>query len=129
MRNSLSGLAFSQSFMTYFKEKERLAQLLEEAYQQDGYSSLTPSSIMLNAAYPNPFNSTTRITFQLPVDMSVQITIVDLTGRIVENLLNGDYIAGTHNLTWNADHVASGNYYLKIKAGDQVATKLISLIR
>ena len=63
-----------------------------------------PESFVLKAAYPNPFNPTTTITYGLPAAAEVRITATDLLGRQVATLVAGDMkAAGYHTVQFNAD--------------------------
>jgi len=82
-----------------------------------------PESFVLKAAYPNPFNPTTTITYGLPVASEVRLTATDLLGRQVATLVAGDMkAAGYHTAQFNADGLASGTYLIRMEAGDFVAT-------
>ncbi|NQU04707.1 MAG: T9SS type A sorting domain-containing protein [Calditrichaeota bacterium] len=76
--------------------------------------------------YPNPFNSSTKITYSLPVASNATLQIVDIQGRVVETLMSKDLSEGWHNIVWNAENVATGIYFCRLSAGDKsVTTKLI----
>ena len=90
---------------------------------------IEPRAFILDAAYPNPFNSTTRISFQLAEASPVRVTIIDLTGRVVATLAEREFQAGYHSLVWNADGVPSGDYFAKVKADGRSAVKAIALLR
>lgn len=70
-----------------------------------------PSSYALHGAYPNPFNPSTEIKFDLPEDSRVTLAVYDMLGRKVADLVNANYAAGYHSVTWNAKDVASGVYF------------------
>ena len=56
--------------------------------------SLVPTDIVLENAYPNPFNPSTRIAFSVPSGMHVDLSIYDTNGRLVEQLINDFKLAG-----------------------------------
>ncbi len=64
--------------------------------------------------FPNPFNSTAMIPYELPERSEVQIDLFDLTGRRVEALFNGQKEAGHHSLLLRANGLASGVYIIKM---------------
>lgn len=72
----------------------------------------------LGQNYPNPFNPATTIPFSLPVHQQVQITLYDMSGRLVQNLLNTTLPAGQHQLTFDLQNLASGVYTYRITAGE-----------
>ena len=89
-----------------------------------------PESFVLKAAYPNPFNPTTAVTYGLPAAAEVRITATDLLGRQVATLVAGDMkAAGYHTVQFNADGLASGTYLIRMEAGDFVATQQVMLLK
>ena len=79
-------------------------------------NEILPSVYTLEQSFPNPFNSSTVIKFQLPYNSKVKLKIYDLLGQEVETLVNESQSAGNQQVTWNANHVASGLYFYKIEA-------------
>lgn len=89
-----------------------------------------PEEFELSQNYPNPFNPNTIISYQLPVQSTVQLTVYDLTGRKVAVLVDGEVkTAGTYSVPFNAAHLASGMYIYRIQAGDFIQTKKLLLIK
>ncbi len=67
------------------------------------------------SAYPNPFNSLTRINFNVPVNAKITLTVYDVLGRKVKNLISGEYRpAGNYTSYFNAETLSSGIYYCKL---------------
>jgi hypothetical protein len=66
--------------------------------------------------YPNPFNPTTSIKYHLPSRSKLSIEVYDILGRKVTQLFNGTKQSGTHQITWDASNIASGNYFLRFNA-------------
>jgi hypothetical protein len=87
------------------------------------------SQYSLDPAYPNPFNSTTKISFSLPHDDHVQLNIYSLTGEKVASLINEDIPAGSHSINWNADGLTSGVYLYSIQIKNFVQTRKVILIK
>jgi hypothetical protein len=79
----------------------------------------------LYEAYPNPFNSTTSICYQLSEDVEVTLKIFDISGREVVTLVNGKLNAGYHTVAWEAN-VPSGLYVCRMEAGSY--TRSIKLV-
>jgi hypothetical protein len=75
----------------------------------------TPSEFFVAGNYPNPFNATTTIRYQLPEASHVRIDIYDELGRKVTTLVNGRRSAGEHNVEWNASDLASGMYFYRLE--------------
>mgnify|MGYP006421534881 CR=1 FL=1 len=83
----------------------------------------------LSGAYPNPFNSTTKIEFNLPFTENVSIRIFDIKGRQVTKLVNGDYSVGSHQIEWSPDRLGTGVYLIQIQAGEFNAVSKVMLIK
>jgi|GEM_PF-1853521 len=75
-----------------------------------------PMDYFLSGGYPNPFNSVTRLNYGLPESGLVSISVYDLTGRLVQQLLNHQQVAGYHSVTWNAKSASSGLYIVRMTA-------------
>jgi glucose/arabinose dehydrogenase len=88
---------------------------------------LQPFGLLDN--YPNPFNPSTTLSFSLQNNADVKLTIVDVTGRIVENLLSGRFAAGRYSVVWNAGLQASGSYIARLESGSRIWTKKIMLVK
>ena len=72
----------------------------------------------LGDSFPNPFNPTTTVPYTLETDSFVDISVYDLNGKIVDNLINEYKDSGSYKVTWNASELSSGIYIIKISAGD-----------
>jgi len=76
-----------------------------------------PSSFELFTAYPNPFNARTTLRFDLPSETNVRLTIHDLTGRLVERLVNARLSSGQHSVVWDGANLAAGVYLIRLESG------------
>jgi len=83
----------------------------------------------LSQNFPNPFNPATRIAFSLPKSSVTKIDVIDITGRVVENLVNESLNAGEYVVNWNANNNSSGVYFYRITANGYSETKKMSLIK
>jgi hypothetical protein len=72
----------------------------------------------LSQNYPNPFNPVTNIKFDLPKSGFVEITIYDLLGREVTQLVNQHLQAGSYSVDWDASNYPSGVYFYSLVVGD-----------
>lgn len=89
-----------------------------------------PNKFTLSQNYPNPFNPTTKIDFELPKDAKVNLSIYDMTGRLVSTILNNEaFTAGYHTVQFNGSAFSSGTYFYRISAGENVQTKKMTLIK
>lgn len=77
-----------------------------------------PGAFRLHRNYPNPFNPTTTIRYNLSRRDEVTLTIHDVVGRRVAILVNETQDAGEQTTLWNASEVSSGVYYCRLRAGD-----------
>jgi hypothetical protein len=101
------------------------------------FSSLTsinqnitlPIDISLYQNYPNPFNPTTTIPYQLPKSSFVNLSIYDISGRLVETLVSEHKSAGNYSVKWNPENVGSGIYFYKIDAGKFSSVKKCLLLK
>ncbi len=89
----------------------------------------SPVEFGLDGAYPNPFNSSTRISFGLPVSSRVTLAVYDLTGREVIRLANGEFGAGRHSIIWQGGRASSGIYIVRLEADGKVLSRKVALIR
>lgn len=87
------------------------------------------SLIKVGQSYPNPFNPTTTINFNLSSETNVRLTIYDITGREVSTLVNQRLSAGDHQYQWNAGNFSSGVYFYRISAPGFEETKQMNLIK
>ena len=83
----------------------------------------------LNSLSPNPFNPSTTISFQLPVSGHVNVTIYDISGRLVETLVNGWRAAGDHQVIFEGQNLASGIYFVRLKAGNFAQAKKMVMLK
>lgn len=88
-----------------------------------------PETVELLPAFPNPFNPSTNISFQLPVAGQVSIRVFDLNGREVSVLADQVFSAGTHQLMLNANNLSSGTYVVRMNTGVIVRTQTLTLIK
>ena len=103
-------------------------------YSTDSVASASPSAPMprefiLSSAYPNPFNSTTTISYLLPKSSKVKVEVFDVTGRRVQVLENKILQAGEHQTIFDGTGLATGIYFTRIRAGDFVKTQKMILLK
>ncbi|MFV1884309.1 MAG: T9SS type A sorting domain-containing protein [Balneola sp.] len=83
----------------------------------------------LSQNYPNPFNPTTTINYSVENAGPVTISVYNLMGQKVAELVNESKAAGSYNVSWNAANAASGMYYYRLEAGGQTMTRKMTLIK
>jgi len=91
--------------------------------------SLLPDDIILHEAYPNPFNPSTRIRFDLKQINNVSLNIFDLKGRQVASLINELMVSGNHQVLWNPGILPSGVYLVDLKIGEKSFKQKITYIK
>lgn len=94
-----------------------------------GNASRTPDGFIVTQNYPNPFNPTTRISFTIPEAGRVTLSIYDILGRQIANLINERKAAGEYAIDWNAESLPGGVYFYRLVAGKISDTKKMILTR
>lgn len=89
----------------------------------------SPTKFELSQNYPNPFNPTTTIRFSLPQSGNVKLTIYNILGEQVAELINGFKEAGNYTINFNAENLNSGMYLYRIEAIGFVQSKKMTLIK
>lgn len=88
---------------------------------QDSQIIQEQPSLMQN--YPNPFNPSTQISWILPLDNFVNLTVFDVLGREVATLANEYQNAGEHSIEFNANDLSSGVYIYRIQIGEYIQSR------
>jgi anthranilate phosphoribosyltransferase len=88
-----------------------------------------PETFDLLPNFPNPFNPTTVIGFQLPAARVVHLVVLDLLGQRVATLVEGKQEAGYHEVTFDASRLSSGIYLYRLQAGDFIRTRRLLLVK
>ncbi|MGA7159690.1 MAG: T9SS type A sorting domain-containing protein [Bacteroidota bacterium] len=89
----------------------------------------SPKTFELSQNFPNPFNPTTIINYQLPMNSLVTLKIYDILGREVAILTNGRQNAGYYSATFDGSNLPSGVYFYKLEAGTYSKTKKLLLLK
>lgn len=92
-------------------------------------STGVPEKFILSQNFPNPFNPSTKINYELPISNYVTLKIFDMMGREVYELVNANQNAGSYSVMFNASNLSSGIYYYKLSAGEFVETKKMLLVK
>jgi len=88
-----------------------------------------PQKFVLYPNYPNPFNATTQISFNLPTDEHVRLDVFNVRGVLIATLFNQEMTAGYHSAEFSCDEQASGVFFYKIVAGDNIQVGKALLVK
>ena len=116
------------------KKKITLDSDIEKLILRKSQSTTIPQKFVLHSAYPNPFNPITSLRYDLPEQAQVTLTIYDLMGRVVTQLVNTIQEGGYKSVQWNATDmhgrvVSAGVYLYQIRAGEFVQTRKMVLLK
>jgi len=103
--------------------------LLNPITSIENQTASIPDKFALFQNYPNPFNPATTIRYHVPEQAQVTITVYDIMGREVAELVNNYHVAGAYAVTWNALNYASGIYYYRMSAGNFVSVQKLVLMK
>ena len=92
-------------------------------------TQIIPSSFKLEQNFPNPFNASTIIRFNLSSKAMVRLVIYDILGRKISELVNEEKQAGTYSLHFNGSSLSSGIYFYRMQAGNFLSTKKLILLK
>ncbi|MFZ1321635.1 MAG: M1 family aminopeptidase [Ignavibacteria bacterium] len=88
-----------------------------------------PKQYNLYQNYPNPFNPVTNINFDIPVKAEVEIKIMDISGKLVQTLVKGEFSEGSHAAVWDAENFPSGIYFYSLVSKNYTETRKMMLIK
>ena len=83
----------------------------------------------LGQNYPNPFNPITHIRFNIPETGNTKLTVFNMMGETVANLVNGVVSAGGHTVSWNAANMPTGVYFYRLESGNFTQTRKLLLVK
>jgi len=136
--NQITNYSFTDSKLNAGKYSYRIKQVdfngnFEYFSLNSGVEISTPKKFNLSQNYPNPFNPTTKIDYEIPADSKVQITIYDISGKEVMQVVNEQQKAGFYTAQFNGAKLSSGTYFYKLSLnganGSEVLTKKMTLIK
>lgn len=107
----------------YSQPKSILGTFLEEGDQA------IPSQYGLRQTYPNPFNPSTIIRFDVPRASEVKLEVFDILGRRIATLLDGAMTPGSHEIVFDAGNLSSGQYLVRMQAGRFIEVQSITLMK
>ncbi len=122
------------SFRNDFKRSGRYDGVPIGAGVPDG-ESLPTVTLALEQNRPNPFNPLTSIAYSVPENTAeIELSVYDVTGRLVRTVASGKVVAGRHEAVWDGrdargERVASGVYFVRLTDGKTTATKRMVLLK
>lgn len=107
---------------------------INSSYLTTEEEELIPTDFVVNTNFPNPFNSRTTISYELPDNCLVSIVIYDVLGRKVKSLVKQNQSIGIKSVMWDATNdngqpVATGVYFYSVRAGESIKTKKMILLK
>ena len=91
--------------------------------------NINPVSFSILSNYPNPFNPTTTIQFSVSTLTIASLGIYDISGRLIETLVRGDFEAGEHEVIWSALNHSSGIYFVELTSGKNRSVQKLILLK
>lgn len=92
-------------------------------------STVIPKSYNLYNNFPNPFNPSTKIRFDIPSSSHVILKVYDVLGRLVSQIADLELTPGTYETIWNADNIASGIYFYRLETDKFTAVKKMLYVK
>ncbi len=108
-----------------------------ELYRYDYINEVTstqagapkPDKYLLQQNYPNPFNPATRISYTIPKQVRVTLSVYNLLGQKVATVIDKYQVAGEYNVIFDASNLTSGVYFYRLKAGDYIETRSMTVLK
>ncbi len=125
-------------FPLYYMERDSARKLLGNALlslgavvfvDEDIVDNYIPDKFMLYQNYPNPFNPSTIIKYELAQESKVKLQVFDILGNEIKTLVNENQKAGSYEVNFNAQKMASGIYFYRLTANDFTDAKRMLLIK
>jgi hypothetical protein len=102
----------------------------ETPFKPQGLVSLQPLSKSPSLSVtPSFFQHSTTITYSLPKPEHIELTVYDLTGKVVNKLVDSEIQAGTHNIVWNRSNLPAGVYFVRLRGLGVSITDKVLLVR
>jgi beta-glucosidase-like glycosyl hydrolase len=121
-QGKISEQRINESFNRIMQKKQELTSV----YQNN--ADFIPANFeLLN--YPNPFNAQTTVVVKVPIEGNLSIKVFNVTGEEVAELFNDFKTAGTYTFNFNADKLASGIYFIRMKMMNKILTHKIVLLK
>ena len=106
--------------------------LKEATYSVNEIDNILPDRVEVEKAFPNPFNSKVKLSFYINPqfgDTHVNVNIFDLRGKIVESLIDNEFVPGYHTTFWNANGKSSGVYFIQLATDNYIDSQKILFLK
>ena len=106
--------------------------LKEATYSVNEIDNILPDRVEVEKAFPNPFNSKVKLSFYINPqfgDTHVSVNIFDLRGKIVESLIDNEFMPGYHTTFWNANGKSSGVYFIQLATDNYIDSQKILFLK
>lgn len=103
--------------------------MVNESYADSTVKEIVTNPFKLNGNYPEPFNPSTTISFEIPTDGNVSLKVFDITGRVISELINEYRTAGFYSLNFDGSSLASGVYFYRLEAPSGYLIRKMTLIK
>ncbi|RPI59337.1 MAG: T9SS C-terminal target domain-containing protein [Ignavibacteriales bacterium] len=123
LTNSTGYLFAGMDYYGIYKSVNKVVTDIEEPITE------IPEDFVLYSNYPNPFNNSTKISYEIPVQSNVSIILYDALGREVATLVNEVKPGGKHQFSFVEYNLVSGVYFYTLRAGNYTQTKKMILLK
>ncbi len=106
-----------------------LGKVLNQTSVPESDNDLLPEKSMITCAYPNPFNESAIIKYNLPRSTDVKLDVYDILGRKISSLVDNSQPAGEHQVTWQANGIPSGVYFYKLETDKYSESRKMVLLK
>ncbi len=136
--NNVRAISVRKGGAVWFATDQGVTKWIPEGAVEDtvitGVEERRPASVAIRGIYPNPFNPTTSIEFSVPASGHLELSLYNLAGQKVRELVSGVMSAGVHTVKWdgkdmNGATVASGTYIAQLRMGNTVVNRKMALVK
>ena len=106
--------------------------LKEATYSVNEIDNILPDRVEVEKAFPNPFNSKVKLSFYINPqfgDTHVSVNIFDSRGKIIESLIDNEFMPGYHTTFWNANGKSSGVYFIQLATDNYIDSQKILFLK
>jgi len=126
--SAVNGTTYSYRLYSVSPNGDRTEAMIAEG--TPSYNAAVITEYALHQNFPNPFNPSTQITFDLVNDNFVSLNVYNVSGQVVATVVNSSMDAGRHTVNFDAGNLTSGLYFYTVKIGNEfTATKKMMLVK